>query len=138
MQKRNVRRTDFALFKPVSVSEDECWVRTEFSDEHRERTAGYMRLVKLDIDVVDAVLVRQESHRMLVLIQLLAEHVLLSTRWSFDETLERSQSAVEVHVERRRLVDLQMPSIAYYHCINSGTSMPGAISSIARTYQIAP
>jgi len=91
------------------VGEDEGWVRAEFADEHRERAAGYMCLVELDIDVVDAILVRQESHRMFVLIQLLAEHILLGTGWGLNETLERSQSAVQVYVERRRLVDLQMP-----------------------------
>jgi len=123
--------TDFALFQSVSVGEDESRVGAELTDEHGERAAGDVRLVELDVDVVDAVLARHEAHRVFVLVQLLVEDVLLGARRRLDETLERAQSAVQIHVERGRLVHLrsrdkcnsQVP--AYYAPVR--TTKPGGL-----------
>ena len=99
-------RTDFAPLQSVSLGKDERRVRAELSDEHRERAAGDVRVVELDGDVVDAVLLGHEAHRVLVLVQLLAEHVLFDAGRRLDDALQRPERSVQVHVERGRLLDL--------------------------------
>ena len=72
-----------------------------------------MGLVELDVNVVDSVFLRQESHCVEVLVQFLVEDVLFRSRRGLHKALQRPYRSVQVDVERSRTIDLFATVDAY-------------------------
>jgi len=102
-----VARTGFSLVQPVTAGEHQGRICSEFSDEHRERTAGDVGLVELDMHVVDAVFARHETHRVPIVVHFSHEDVVLGAGRRVDVSLDLALGSVHLQVERRRLTHLR-------------------------------
>jgi len=70
--------TSFDLLQTVAIGVQRRWISIHFTDFDAIRTARYMHPVELDVDLMDAVLRRHESHRIRVSIDALDEAVILN------------------------------------------------------------
>ena len=100
-------RTGNTRLQSVALRNDESRVSPEFADEHGKRTVWDVGVVELEMNVVDAVLVRQESTGVEVIVNLLDEEFIASTRRCVDEALERALGTVEVDRERGWFINLR-------------------------------
>lgn len=93
----------FDVLEAVAVRVDGGRVRGVLAHLDVERRAGYVHAVELDVDLVDAVLARHETHRVLLQVDHLDEAVVLVARRADDLFLK---SAVER--SRRKLLKINV------------------------------